>query len=72
MDAADLAHRLLEEAELRQHALSCPAHVVNHLGLDHEQLHEAAWLLENSTGPLGDAARAVLFALLAATPSSSS
>ena len=68
MDAADLAHRLLEEADLRQDALSCPAHVVRHLGLDHEQLHETARLLEGSSGPHADAARAVLFALLAATP----
>jgi hypothetical protein len=67
MDAADLAGRLLEDAELRQHALSCPSHVVRHLGLDHEQLEETASHLEDSGGPGGDAARAALFALLTAT-----
>jgi hypothetical protein len=67
MDPSDLARRLLEEAELREHALACPAHLVRHLGLDNEQLHETARHLEDSSGPHGDAARAVLFALLAAT-----
>jgi hypothetical protein len=68
IDAADLARRLLDEVELRQKALSCPADVVHQLGLGQAQLHEAARLLEPASGPGGDAARAVLFALLAATP----
>jgi hypothetical protein len=66
MDGAGVARLLLGDAEVRARAVRQPAPCAREWGLDVDGLQEVARILRQSNGVEADAARAALFAMLAA------